>query len=127
MTTKKLIDQDIIDAMLALGYTISENDNGVLFMPPIANTHYVLYGFQKIEVYHFNEDSDREQYQRTIQVNLNTLPSLSEWLLLMHVGQAISLHKAMQIIEEKSTKVIFHPETLGEVFKVKERERRIAN
>lgn len=107
MTTKKLIHPDIIEAMLALGFEIEEKDNCVYFMNNEPYTFYVLYKGQTFQTWHYNDDEQHEGFQRTIKIELNTFPTLSEWLMMLHIGKVISLSAVLKRIKEAEPVSLF--------------------
>lgn len=98
MTTKKLIHPDIIEAMQALGFEIEEKDNCVYFMNEHPYTSYVLYKGQSFQAWEYDDEDER--FKRNIKIELNTYPTLTEWLMMLHIGKILSLSAVLKRIQE---------------------------
>jgi hypothetical protein len=98
MTTKKLVKPDIIEAMIELDFIVTENKFGIQFMNREEKTCYVTYYGSTIECWAYNDEHEHQRYQLILMAELRTFPSLSEWMMLMHVGQIIALPKVIKLL-----------------------------
>lgn len=99
--TQKLIRPEIIEAMQTLGFIVTENLSTVQFKYNEDDVAFVTYTGSTIECWKYNDEEEHQRFQLTLTADLKSFPSLTDWLMLMHVGGVVTISQVIKQMETK--------------------------
>lgn len=99
MNKPSLIRPEIIEGMQQLGFIVTENRSTVQFHYHEDNVSFVTYTGSTIECWKYNDEEEHQRFQLILSADLKTIPSLSEWFMLMHVARIVTVPQVINCIK----------------------------